>query len=220
MTCNIKTKNVKCQGFTLPEVLVSMLVFGLLFLALSTSLTLGIRYFRKAEAANSAFNTCAAAFELIHSDTNQGVPNEDPGGSGYIGIIPAVDTTAFLMPNKNVKTSDQLIFNIANHTLLDVLAAAPPVDRRRPDIYRQVRYYTDSSNKILYRVMSNITATGSLVDETPMIIAEAGSSGAIILKAEYVSSRSIKVTLTVKEDVGMVSESEYTAIAILSSLAE
>jgi prepilin-type N-terminal cleavage/methylation domain-containing protein len=220
---NLK-KNLSGQrkGFSMAEVLVSLVVFSLFSLGLVYSLTYGIRCFRKAEAAHNAHNTCISALEVILNDLNQAIPNPDPGRintpTGYLSISPAVELTAFLIPNNNSKTSNKIKFNMPNFTNMDIAGANPPVDKLRPDLYRQVEYYT--SNNALYRKITNIDAAGILSAETPLLIAEAGSKGSITLHAEFKSPKVIKVTLKVREDIGTPTESEYEGSTVVSCLLE
>ncbi len=193
------------KGFTLPEVLVSLAIFLLFILTMLGMLIMGMRYLNKADAQIVAQRTCRNILDTIVSELRQGVPNPDPGGTGYLSVT--TNPTAVLYPNESTPTTNYILFTEPNYARFNPSDAS--FNRQNPDIYQRVKYYVQ--NNILYREEQTITG-GNL--DTPVVtpLAEA-PNGEIQLSVTRVNDKTFDITVTVTVDKGQASEATYSDTA-------
>ncbi len=201
--------SIKQRGFTLPEVLVTASVFLLFSLALLGILTMGMRYFNRAEADILAQQNCSDVLEVISNELRQGNPCPDKGvGSypprGYMGVTPAIDSTAVLFPNKNSGSTqgDHIEFTVPNYQTYD--PANTSFDRFNPYYYKKVKYSVVDNGKRVVREVTTYQANGNIADTKTGDVAVT-ETGQIILLFDYISETTFKVSVTATEDLSKYS---------------
>jgi prepilin-type N-terminal cleavage/methylation domain-containing protein len=209
----------KNRGFTLMEILVSVLVFSVISLVLASTLSIGIRCFRKVDAHISVQQLCKTSLDYIVNELRQGVVNHDTGtenkSTGYLGISPPVEPTAVLFPNRNIKTGDHLVFTQPDFERFN--PASVNFNRTNPENYQIVKYYTDQG-KSLYREVQSINSDGSLLSGAPVLLSDV-QNGSMDLKVDYITRNKFSVTLTITETIDN-EEVRYSSSATVSTLSE
>ncbi len=127
-------------GFTLVELTVAISVFGLFALTALASLQMTLEHWRSVSVRVDATSACRRVVSALGDELRQAVPNSAPGPSGYLGLVPAVDPTAVLTPNANLRlATNEVVFTQPDPASYNPLSASfDPVD---PGNYRKVRYY-------------------------------------------------------------------------------
>lgn len=201
--------NKNQRGFTLPEVLVTASVFLLFSLALLGILTMGMRYFNRAEADILAQQNCRDVLEMIGNELRQGNPCPDTGqGSnpprGYLGVTPAIDSTAVLFPNKNSGNAqgDYIEFTVPNYLTYDPANSA--FDRFNPYYYKKVKYSVVDSGKRVVREVTTYQTNGNIAETKSSDVAVT-ETGQIILLFDYLSETTYKVSVTTVEGLSKYS---------------
>jgi prepilin-type N-terminal cleavage/methylation domain-containing protein len=187
------------KGFTLPEVVITTGVFLLFVLSLLGLMIIGMRYFKMADADVAAQQNCREILDVIGNELRQAAPCPDPGqGSqparGYLGITPAVGSTAVLYPNKNTTTATYLEFTEPNYTTFDPTATG--FDRTNPSNYQKIKYYI--SGKTLKREVITYTTSGT-VSNTKTDDVAVSRNGSIALNVAWASNRVFNITVTTAE---------------------
>ena len=201
--------NKNQRGFTLPEVLVTASVFLLFSLALLGILTMGMRYFNRAEADILAQQNCRDVLEIMSNELRQGNPCPDTGqGSypprGYLGVTPALDSTAVLFPNKNSGNTqgDYMEFTVPNYQTYD--PADTSFDRFNPYYYKKVKYSAVDNGKRVVREVTTYQTNGNIAETKTGDVAVT-ETGQIILLFDYISETTFKVSVTATEGMSKYS---------------
>jgi len=98
-------------GFTLAELTVALSVFALFALTALASLQMTLKHWRSVSVRVDATSACRRVASALGDELRQAVPNSAPGNSGYLGLVPAVDPTAVLVPNANSRlATDEVVF--------------------------------------------------------------------------------------------------------------
>lgn len=189
------------KGFTLPEVMVTAVVFLLFAMSLLGMLIMGMRYLNQADADIAAQQNCRDILDIITSELRQAAPCPDPGqGSyparGYIGINPSVGSTSVMVPNKNNTTStDQIEFTEPNYSNFDPSVSG--FDRTNPSNYQKVKYQI-TGNKVLIREVTTYDADGN-VNTTDSAEVAVTQNGQISFDVLWQSNRVFDVTVSTEE---------------------
>lgn len=197
------------RGFTLPEVLVTASVFLLFSLALLGILTMGMRYFNRAEADILAQQNCRDVLEMVSNELRQGNPCPDTGQGinpprGYLGVTPTIDSTSVLFPNKNAGNvqGDYIEFTVPNYQTYN--PADTSFDRFNPYYYKRVKYSVVDSGKRVVREVTTYLTNGNIADTKTSDVAIT-ETGQIILLFDYLSETTFKVSVTATEDLSKYS---------------
>jgi type II secretory pathway pseudopilin PulG len=188
---NCKKNN---KGFTMAEVLMSLISFLLLMGMIGAAVKLGIDSFRRTENEILAQETYQRAVESIMTDFKQAIIN--PAPTGYQTISPSVQPTAILLPNFNKQKSNVIQINIPNPDNYNPLESV--FDQYDPAMYKLIEYYIQ--DKKLYRRVTTYTKDGKSAKSSPQLIAET-EKGSISMTADYISDKTSRITIVVIEDL-------------------
>jgi type II secretory pathway component PulJ len=188
------------RGFTLAETVVMLVIFSLFSTTALATLTLALRYWSQSNQRTLAEQNVRVSLQTITSELRQAIIDPDPGATnqatGYLSISPAVQATAYLMPNPNVTSSSEtLTFNEPNEGNFDPSQSG--FDSTNPSNYLKVTYTIQ--NNALHRQQISYTTTGTVAAITDDIVASASASGALTFTARYASASSLSLTLSAQE---------------------
>ena len=207
------------KGFTLPEIMVTTVVFILFSMSLLGILIMGMRYFNQAEADILAQQNCREVLEIITQELRQGNPCADPGqganpSRGYLGVTPPLESTAVLYPNKNPDNNpgNYIEFTVPNYQTYD--PADSSFDRFNPYYYKRVKYFTTQDGKTVRREVTTYTKGGD-VDNNKTDDVAITETGQITLDFNMVSETTYKVSVTAVEG-----KSTYTGASTVYILVE
>jgi len=193
------------NGFTLSEVMITVVIFLLFMMSLLGMLIMGLRYLNKANSEIIAQQNCRNILETITTELRQAMPNPAPGITGYLSISPPVEPTAVLYPNNNVKTANYIKFTEPNFSYYD--PSSLTFNAADPQNYQQVKYYIN--NNVLYREVKTIDSAGTLSEPTSFALAET-PGGSLSMTAKYLTSNKFEISVTVTENKGHDTEATYT----------
>jgi type II secretory pathway pseudopilin PulG len=224
------------KGHTIAEVLVSLASFLVLTTVIAGALTIAVNYLKMTEESIQAKRLIRNCMDIITADINEAIPNPDPGltnpPTGYLSIEPppppggsmeaevlsalkrkkTQKPTAFLLPNINMITSNQLVFNKPDFDKFNPLDENFVLDK--PENYKVIRYYIESDT--LHREEKTINADGTY--SSPDIIPIAGiDNGKMSISAKFVDLRTIHLTINVT--LTGTSEKKYKDTAVLTVMA-
>lgn len=208
----------KKKGFTFPELMISAATFLIISLILMEMLIIGTRYLRKAESDVSCQGNCMQVLDFIANDLRQAAPNYDKrtGGSstGFLYLGATTSPTAVIYPNASTTTTGSLksvkymLFTKPDFTKFDPSNTAFVKDN--PYYYKQIRYYTSTDYRTVYRETRTISSTGTLQPAVKETLFET-TTGLIYLQFRWITSRRFEVRVDFQEDVYKESFREYVA---------
>jgi type II secretory pathway pseudopilin PulG len=214
-----KKINKSIRGFSLPEVLVSLISFTLLTLMVMNSLMLGITFIKRAEKKGTDTIVCRAALDIMIDDIRLAVPNLDIGEvnspTGFRKIDPPLPSTAILMPNQNSGQTNTTYIEFTKPNY-DIANAVPGTfDRWKPEMFRVIKYYCTGAT--LFREVTTISAAGVLSSPVATPIAEV-DNGTIELQVRSICPRSAELKLTIKkiEDGQSVTTCSYNSVVTVA----
>jgi len=188
------------SGMVLSELMVALVIFLLFSGSLLAIVTLGMRYWGKANANVLAQQNARLAAEAIVSEMKQAIPNPDPGGvgrtpTGYLAITPALEPTGVLYPNYNQPSLDYVEFTEPNPVNYDRASSGfVPED---PSNYQRIRYYV--SGKKLYRDITRYDSNGISLGTSTSPLAAASGEGTLSMEVDCLAARLFRITIRATE---------------------
>jgi type II secretory pathway pseudopilin PulG len=180
------------KGYTIPETLVSILLFSILLTMWGSAVILGHNHFRKGEAETLAQRTYRNIIEPMSTDFRQAIPN--PTSRGYRSINKEAEPTAILRPNQYTKSSNEIILSLPNFTTYKI--ADKGFDEYNTAIYRRIRYYAEQNT--IFREVITYKSDGTIGNRSSTPVAQV-ESGTITISARYNSLKSCTVDIKVVE---------------------
>ncbi|MHC9544000.1 MAG: type II secretion system protein [Vulcanimicrobiota bacterium] len=189
----IMKKNAKHSGYTLPEILVSIVVFMLLTTSLVSTVTLGLRFWLGTVARNNVRQNTITACSVIGSELRQAIINSD-STTGYSSITPAIKPSGVLYPNQNNTTLSYIYFTEPNYANFDPSDSI--WDQLDAKNYSLIKFYVE--NNTLYREQITYNTGGSISSTAKNPVVQS-TEGTLTLTATYSSPISFRISVYSKE---------------------
>lgn len=197
---------VRKKGFTLSELMVTIVLFGIFSTTLLTMLTLSLRYMTKANTSINSQKTVATISDCMTNEIKTALINGTSNGYKYVTPTPPPAPTAFLDPPTNITTdnrnkSNQVKFSAINAKNFDITTYDPSstsatmLDTTNSNNFQTVRYYVSGDQKSIHREVTRYDPT---LGNTVTVDTTIGESeiGTFTLSSELISSDLIKITIT------------------------
>jgi len=187
------------RAFSLPELLVALVVFMLLSTSLVCAVSLGLRYWLKViDRVNAQQNTLTAC-NVLANEMKQAIVDPDPGTggnapTGYRDVTPAVAASGVLYPNANQASTGYVEFTEPNPTTYDPSSAS--FSATDPSNYRRIKFYVQ--NNTLYRNEKTYSSDGAPASTTTNPIVQS-VEGTLTLTVVYTSPTSFRLLLFNRE---------------------
>jgi len=201
------------KGFTLAELLVTMLLFTMFSTTLLGVLTLSLRYLARADRLISAQKSASMTMDFISNELKNAVIN--PTSTGYLSISPIPATaTAVLVPTPTTSTASEIRFTTVNPdsrnpAMSTYRATCDPsstsystTDRAN---YQTVRYYIAVNGREVHRELKKYDANGLLTRTTDDVVAQV-DEGLITMSFTISQSDLVTITITCRAGTGQDSE--------------
>jgi prepilin-type N-terminal cleavage/methylation domain-containing protein len=187
------------KGFSLPELLVALVVFMLLSTSLVCAVSLGLRYWMGVIDRVNTQQSTQTACNAIASELKQAIVDPDPGtngnpATGYMSVVPAIAASGILYPNANTVSTNYVDFTEPNPLLYDPSSAF--FSATNPSNYRRVKYYL--LNNTIYRNVKTYTSSGIEASNSTAPLVQS-TTGVLTLTAVYSSPTSLRLIIFSRE---------------------
>jgi prepilin-type N-terminal cleavage/methylation domain-containing protein len=198
------------RGFTLTELIVTIGLLSLFSTAVVATLAATLNFWRSSNSRVTAEQNVRMAMQFITLEVRQSIAVPDPI-TGWQSIQPALTVpTGVLMPNPNVRTSAQLIFQEMNPTVYDPTAAS--FDETDSLNYQRVRFYI--TNNELHREVITYGVGGTSATTNDLAVVSATKPGGILTMTTELTGDNF-VTITVSTLEGECAFSLTTSVIAL-----
>ena len=179
------------NGFSLAELIVTVMIFSLCVTTLVTILSMALRQISRTDRNVNAQRIASASLECISNELRTAVINDS--SAGYKSISPLPLPTAVMTPNAVGGSSSELSFSTVNNYAY--FPTSITFNEMDSAIYQKIRYYVSTNGKELHREVKQYNSTGTVTSTDDMIVTEV-EEGSITMNVTLLSSSSVQIQLT------------------------
>ena len=179
------------KGFTLAELIVTIMIFSLCVTTLTTILSMALRQISRTDRNTNAQRIASASLECISNELRTAVINGS--STGYKSLSPQPNPTAVLAPGTVGGTGTEITFSTVNNYAY--FPTSITFNEMDSAIYQKTRYYISTNGKELHREVKQYDSTGTVTSTDDMIVSEV-ENGSIAMTVTVLSSSSVQIQLT------------------------
>ncbi|GEM_PF-2436588 len=181
----------KQNGFTLAELIITLLIFSLCATTLLTILSMALRQITRTDKVVNAQRIASASMECISNELRTAVINDS--STGYKSLSPLPPPTAVMTPGAVGGSSSELSFSTVNNYAY--FPTSITFNEMDAAIYQKTRYYVSANGKELHREVKQYDSTGTVTSTDDMIITEV-ENGSISMSVTLLTSSTVQISLT------------------------
>ena len=179
------------RGLTLAEVIFGLTLFALVSTVLLATVSLSLRYGGLLSHRLTSSSNARMVLGTLAAEMRGGLPCPS-AAVGYLGLAPAVEPTAVLLPNANSPAASEVVFTEPDPATYAPLL--PGFDRIVPANYRRVRYFTRDG--AAWRQQVRFTSLGTPLETREELLVRAGT---VEIAATYRAADLFDVRVTASE---------------------
>lgn len=183
--------NSRRKGFSLAELIVTIMIFSLCVTTLVTILSMALRQISRTDRNVNAQRIASASLECISNELRTAVINDS--STGYKSISSDLAATAIMTPSAVGSSSDELSFNTVNNYAY--FPTSITFNESDPAIYQKTRYYVSTNGKELHREVKQYNSSGTVTSTDDMIVTEV-EDGTITMSVTLLSPSSVQIQFT------------------------
>ncbi|MHC9541594.1 MAG: type II secretion system protein J [Vulcanimicrobiota bacterium] len=179
------------KGFSLAELIVTIMIFSLCVTTLVTILSMALRQISRTDRNANAQRIASASLECISNELRTAVINDS--STGYKSISSDLAATAIMTPSAVGSSSTELSFSTVNNYAY--FPTSITFNEMDSAIYQKIRYYVSTNGKELHREVKQYNSTGAVTSTDDMIVTEV-EDGSITMNVTLISTSSVNIQIT------------------------